>query len=153
MLVPTTTSLPAIHYEQVEARTLIPISTWILIKDRKVLTVRAKDKNYFTLPGGKIDSGETSEEALIREVKEEVGVDLIPTTVNYYKGFIQHAHGKDKNIFISMHCYFGEYYGELQPGHEICELDWLNCDDIGTPKIPKIKNPLLEDLKKNNFID
>ncbi|MDQ5950102.1 MAG: 8-oxo-dGTP diphosphatase, partial [Patescibacteria group bacterium] len=52
----------------------------IEIQDRKILMVRSKGKDTWYIPGGKRDEGESDEEALIREIKEELGADLLPDT-------------------------------------------------------------------------
>ncbi|MGC9551516.1 NUDIX domain-containing protein, partial [Vibrio metoecus] len=44
---------------------------WVLIQDGKLLAVRSKGKALFYFPGGKREAGESDEEALIREIKEE----------------------------------------------------------------------------------
>ncbi|MEO6514008.1 MAG: NUDIX domain-containing protein [Candidatus Saccharimonadales bacterium] len=48
----------------------------IVIKDDKLLVIHRNKfgKEYYTLPGGGIDSGETPEQAIIREMDEETGV-------------------------------------------------------------------------------
>ena len=48
----------------------------IIIEDNKVLVDRYDDKSY-CLPGGYVNVGETSEEAIIRELKEEIDLDFI----------------------------------------------------------------------------
>ena len=40
----------------------------ILIKDRKLLVVRGEGKDFFKSPEGKLDPGENSVEALVREL-------------------------------------------------------------------------------------
>lgn len=44
--------------------------------DSRVLTVRKKGSERFQLPGGKLDAGETVEAAAVREVAEEIRVEL-----------------------------------------------------------------------------
>lgn len=50
----------------------------IIIKDNKILTIkRTKPEGIFwVFPGGGVEKGETNEKALIRECKEELGVDV-----------------------------------------------------------------------------
>ena len=43
----------------------------IIVRDRKLLVERSKGKKFFIAPGGSIEPGETAEQALTRELKEE----------------------------------------------------------------------------------
>lgn len=53
----------------------------LLIKGKQVLAVSRKNNpDDFGLPGGKLDPGETPVQALIREVFEETGVEVISCT-------------------------------------------------------------------------
>ncbi|MDR1093504.1 MAG: NUDIX domain-containing protein [Clostridiales bacterium] len=49
----------------------------VLIRGDKIFVQREKGGNEYALPGGHVKVGETSEEALIREYKEETGADII----------------------------------------------------------------------------
>ncbi len=47
--------------------------------NNKILLVKRKTvvfKDYWALPGGRVDAGETVEQAVVREVKEETGLDV-----------------------------------------------------------------------------
>lgn len=102
---------------------------WILIKHKKLLCVRSVNKSLFYTPGGKREVGESDEEALTREIKEELMVDLIPNTINYANTFIAQADGKSDGIQVKLTCYFADYDGELTPDTEIEEMAWLNSSN------------------------
>ena len=67
------------------------------------LVSRKEDHEDFGLPGGKLEKGESFEEAAIREVKEETGLDI----KNLELIFAMHRKGRMGHTFIA------EYSGEL----------------------------------------
>jgi 8-oxo-dGTP diphosphatase len=125
---------------------------WIYIKDKKILATRSYGKDAWYIPGGKREQGESDEQALIREVKEELTVDLLPQTIKYLDTFSAQAHGKPEGIFVQMTCYMGKYDGGLKPAAEIEEMAWLDS------KIdPKLLSPvdiiIFKYLKDKNLIN
>ena len=47
----------------------------IIINEDKILTLKDEVSPYYYLPGGRVQIGETAEEALLREIKEELEID------------------------------------------------------------------------------
>lgn len=102
---------------------------WILIHDSKLLTVRSKDKALFYVPGGKREQGESDEQALVREIKEELSVDLVTSSIKYMETFTAQADGREQGVTVKLTCYAAEYSGELRPDAEIEELRFVDHDD------------------------
>ncbi len=48
----------------------------IIKQDEKFLVIRVNDADYYHLPGGHVEIGETSKQALLREIKEETGFEI-----------------------------------------------------------------------------
>lgn len=124
---------------------------WIYIKDKKVLCTRSKGKDKFYSPGGKREQGETDEETLIREVKEEVSVDIKKDTIKYYGTFEAQADGKADDVIVKMTCYLAEYEGTLKPDSEIEKIDFLNTKDMD--KLSLAGELIFNDLKEKGYID
>lgn len=76
----------------------------IHIKGKKLLLVRPKSKKIFYMPGGKLDAGEDNLKTLVREIKEEVNVEINPKSVDFYGVFEAQAYGKDKGVIVRVHC-------------------------------------------------
>jgi 8-oxo-dGTP diphosphatase len=52
------------------------IARGVLIRDGQVLLCQSLKQNYFYLPGGHIEFGESAAQAMVRELKEELGVSV-----------------------------------------------------------------------------
>ena len=124
---------------------------WILLNDRKVLYARSIGKDLFYNPGGKREGEETDAQALIREIKEEIGVDLKPETICYVETFTAQAAGKPEGVMVEIKCYEGDYAGELAPTSEIEELDWFTSVDM--ERTSATGQLILEYLKRKDLID
>lgn len=124
---------------------------FIFIKDRKVLSTLSRGKNAFYIPCGKREPGESDEQALIREIREELSVELIPSTIKYHGTFRAQAHGKAEGIIVKMTCYTADFKGELESAAEIEKIVRLTSKDISD--IAPVDKLILTDLKKKNLID
>lgn len=91
----------------VSALTWRPSAYGIVIKDGKLLV--SPQFNGYDLPGGGLDLGETPEQAVIRETKEETGIDaenpiLVSVASSFYKLFQPDA--KDPRFVQSIMLYY-----------------------------------------------
>ena len=58
------------------SKTIVKSVLGVLFIEGKVVLTKRRDCPVWVLPGGKIDEGETAEQAIVREVKEETGYDV-----------------------------------------------------------------------------
>lgn len=124
---------------------------WIHIKDRQVLGTLSKGKDTYYIPGGKRENNESDNQALIREIREELSVELIPETIEYVGKFEAQAHGKPEGVMVRMTCYSASYEGKLQANSEIAELIWLKHLDKN--KCSAVDVIILDWLNQGDFID
>ena len=105
----------------------IEVVAAIIVKDHKVFATQrgyGEWKDFWEFPGGKIDAGETPEEALRREVKEELDTEIavgeLFTTINYdYPTF-----------HITMHCYLCTIENGSLTLLEHEAAKWLSLDQL-----------------------
>jgi 8-oxo-dGTP diphosphatase len=102
---------------------------WVRVENGRILCARSRGKDVFYIPGGKLETGETELDALLREIKEELAVDLIAETVRNFGTYRAQAHGQADGVVVVMSCYTAEYQGTPAASGEIEELDWLGYAD------------------------
>jgi 8-oxo-dGTP diphosphatase len=132
-------------------KTYIDKLAFIELNDRKILETCSYDKDKWYIPGGKREPGESDEAALIREVKEELLVDLIPETITHYGTFEAQAHGKPEGTMVRMTCYTAQYTGELKPSAEVEKMDWF--DYSKRDSVSPVDQLIFDDLKGKGLID
>jgi 8-oxo-dGTP diphosphatase len=101
----------------------------LYVKDGKVLTSMSHGKDTWYLPGGKREAGESDEQALRREIMEEMSVGLVGGTIRYYGTFEAQAHGKPEGTIVRMTCYTAEIDGKMKPTSEVERLEFHGYHD------------------------
>jgi len=132
-------------------KTYIDKLAFIEIKDRRVLETLSHDKDVWYIPGGKREEGESDEAALIREIKEELSVEIIAESIKLYGVFKTQAHGKPEGTMVKMTCYTAEYKGTLSPSSEVEKMDYFNYSQ--RDKVSPVDQLIFDDLKNKNLID
>ena len=82
-------------------------------------------KDWWEFPGGKIEPGESPEEALQREIREELAIDI---TIDSYLTTVDYDY---PNFHLTMHCYLCQLKDDTQPHlleHESAR--WLGKDNL-----------------------
>lgn len=124
---------------------------FIEIRDRKVLETCSYGKDKWYIPGGKREPGESDQQALIREIKEELSADLLPETIHLYGTFEAQAHGKPEGTMVRMTCYTAKHNGKLVPSAEVEKMDWFDYSNRDT--VSPVDQLIFDDLKSKNLID
>ncbi len=101
----------------------------VIIKNGKVLLIKRKNepfKGRWALPGGFVEYGETVEEAALREVKEETGMDArIKKLVGVYSDPDRDPRGHTISIVFLM-----EAKGETIAGDDAIEARFFDLNDL-----------------------
>jgi 8-oxo-dGTP pyrophosphatase MutT (NUDIX family) len=73
------------HYCEPDApkpNSMVPAVSAVVVNEAgELLLQRRSDNGFWALPGGAVELGESAGQAIVREVKEETGVDVEPTGI------------------------------------------------------------------------
>ena len=133
------------------SKTYIDKLAFIELRDRKVLETKSHGKDTWYIPGGKREGNETDIEALVREIREELNVEIDPATAVHYGTFEAQAHEKPEGTMIRMACYQAKYTGELEPSSEVELMDWFDYSQKS--RTSPVDHLVFDDLKAKNLID
>jgi 8-oxo-dGTP pyrophosphatase MutT (NUDIX family) len=124
---------------------LIDTVAWVRIEAGRILCARPRGRDVFYIPGGKREGAESDLETLVREIREELTVELAPETVAHAGTYEAGVPGPADGTVVRMACYTADYRGELAPSSEIDELAWFSYADRGS--VPPVDQLLFDDLR------
>jgi 8-oxo-dGTP diphosphatase len=107
---------------------MIKVSAVIIVEGR-LLLVSGHNRPFFWTPGGHIETGESLEEAVRREIAEELGVRDIGTIAPYLTYLSEH---EEDGSIREVHNYLVELQGEIHASGEIDRIWWISKDDYNT---------------------
>lgn len=130
----------------------VPASYLVLIKDNKILLQRRFNTGYedgkYSMVAGHVDEGENFTEAIIREAKEEAGVELKAEDLKVVH--VMHRKSIDServDVFFIADKWGGEI--KNREPHKCDDLSWFDLNDIPQNAIPYIKQAV--DCIKNKI--
>lgn len=111
----------------------IAVSAFI-VRDGKLLILKRRDDEKFLpgvweVPGGGVDEGETIENAVVRETKEEAGMEVIPQKLF---GFFEYVDGfGQKTVNLNFSCQLSNQSQEPNVSFgEMEKAEWATIDDL-----------------------
>lgn len=100
----------------------LAVDAVLQMSDGKIVFVRRKKppfQGWWALPGGFVEIGETVEQALIREVKEETGLDVKPVQLI---GVFSDPHRDPRGHVVSIAFIVNQIGGELHAGSDATHI-------------------------------
>jgi len=133
-------------------RPLIRTAALALVRDRRLLQTRSAGAAVFYMAGGKLEPGENAEQALHREIREELGVGLRDVTeVGVFETV---AYGHPAGTRLHMTCFRADPIGDPYPAGEIAELGWFTVAEYAAqPEVAPGSMLVFEHLHSLGLVD
>jgi 8-oxo-dGTP diphosphatase len=123
----------------------------LYVKDGRVLLCRKKyTTSLLILPGGTLERGETAEECLKRECREELG-EVKVSNLRYLGDYESSAAGQD-GLTVKIELYAGDLEGTPVAHSEIQDLVWFGPRDDAALLAPSLRNVIFPDLRRRGLI-
>ena len=105
-----------------------------VFRDGRVLIVRrgrAPAHGLYTLPGGGVELGETLEQAVVREIREETALEIEPVAlVGFRQAIARDAAGRVERHFVILPFAARFIGGKISLNEELAAADWLAPEAI-----------------------
>ena len=123
----------------------IEVVAAIIRKDDKIFATQrgyGEWKDWWEFPGGKIEAGETPEEALKREIREELSTEI---SVDEFLCTVDHDYPQ---FHLTMHCYLCSLLPEALHLNEHEAAKWLTKEELDSVKWVCADWEVIKALKK-----
>jgi len=137
---PATAAEPRLDLVIVAAAALVDVEGRVLLAQRPAGKTMA---GLWEFPGGKVDTGETPEAALIRELAEELGIDARAPDLSPFT-FASHSY---PDFHLLMPLYVCREWSRTPTPREGQRLAWVRPDDLSGYPMPAADKPLVALLR------
>ena len=129
----------------------VGVGAVVVYGDRVLLIRRGREpyKGYWAVPGGVQEVGESLEDAVLRELREEVGVDGVVEGVVWVDEIIERDRGgRVKYHYVIVDLLVKPLSTVLRPSSEVLEAGWFTIDEaLGLNTVGTVRR-MLESFKR-----
>lgn len=111
-------------------------------------SLEASHGGYWEFPGGKLEDDETALSALKREIKEEVGLDIIDAE---FLTNIQYSYA-NKDVELFVYC-VSNYEGLASCRESQMDMRWVTLSDISNFQFPAANKQIIDSLRSPRGLD
>lgn len=123
----------------------VVVAAAVVIREGRVLLTRRTEGQHLAglweFPGGKLESGESPEEALIRECREECGIEVAVLEILE----VTHHRYPEKDVLLLF------YRCELHAGEvrhvQVADHAWVSPADLGDYQLPPADEPVVARIR------
>ncbi len=133
--------------------TIIMVSAVALVDDRQHVLVQQRPTGgsmagLWEFPGGKIEHGETPQHALVREIKEELGVEIGANALVPLSFASEPLPGGNPDKHLLLLLFLCRTWTGAPTALHASELRWVDMEDLRTLPMPPADVPLIDALER-----
>jgi ADP-ribose pyrophosphatase YjhB (NUDIX family) len=134
---------------------LVSVAVVIEGEENKILLIWEGDlpyHKYWVIPGGYVNPDETVKQAVVREVREETGLEILPTKfVGVYDDFFSENDEPIHHIIAAYEAI--AIGGRIIITKEATEYAWMDSEEVlSSPQVPDIFKRIIDDFRKQKPI-
>jgi 8-oxo-dGTP diphosphatase len=128
-------------------RPVLGVGALIFNRGKILLVERGREplKGYWSLPGGVLETGETLEQGIIREVREETGLEVRPLKVlEIFERIVHDAHGAPEYHYVLIDYICRVTGGSLRAADDASRAAWVARNELSNYQITTGTVPVIE---------
>lgn len=110
----------------------------VMDKGKLLMVLRDHDplKGFWTLPGGRVESGESLREALVREVREETGIDIdVDGLLGVAERIVRDDEGDVAYHYVILDFVATARTHDLKAGDDAADVRWVPAGELSSMKL------------------
>ena len=134
---------------------MIAVGVLVINKNKALIIKRGEEPNKFlwSIPGGLVEIGEELEEAAIREVKEEIGIDVKIEQMIGVFNCINRNKNEIEYHYVIIDYVAKEFTGSIKTNKEILDFKWVKFNELNKYELTNTTRDLFREfIIKNNIL-
>ena len=127
-----------------------------IVRNEQILVVRRANpplQGQWSIPGGLVDTGETTKEAVVREIREETSLTIEPIElIEVFERILRDAESRVQYHFVVIDYLCRLLWGEPRPSTDVSEIRWARLEELPmlgiTPETTAVIQKALSAAKK-----